>query len=240
MTNPTTAPPRWLAIGAGLLTSTLALAAFGLAVTLAPPRSGPNCLTETCVDYPFTDIAAYAPVDYWWMLPAALLPIAYLVLLLALRAESLTGGQRVLADLAVLLTTSAATTLVTAYAIQWAVVQPSLLKGEEAALVLWSQYNPHGLFIALEDVGYLFLSMALLATVGLIVGTGRLARAARYVTGAFGLVGVLGLPVLVAVLGYDLEYQYEVLAIVAVWWGLILLGLLVTGLQWSDRRRRDA
>jgi hypothetical protein len=43
---------------------------------------------------------------------------------------------------------------------------PSLLKGEVGNLSLLSQYNPHGLFIALEDTSYLIMAVALLLAVG--------------------------------------------------------------------------
>jgi hypothetical protein len=36
------------------------------------------------------------------------------------------------------------------YFIQLTVVQPSVLQGKVDGLLLWSQYNPHGIFIALE------------------------------------------------------------------------------------------
>jgi len=42
------------------------------------------------------------------------------------------------------------------------VVQTCLPKGEVDGLSLWSQYNPHGLFIGLEDAGYLSMGVAFL------------------------------------------------------------------------------
>jgi hypothetical protein len=222
-----TQPGRLAAIGAGAATCLLAAGAFALAITLAPARSGPNCLTDDCVTYPYTDVAAYVPEEYWWMLPAAVLPLAFLVLLLSVRAGS-GRGRQVGADLAVLVTGAGLTVLATAYAIQLMVVQPSLVKGESDQLVLWSQYNPHGLFIALESVGYFLLSIAMVASATLFPGAGGTRRAIRYVARGFGLAGVLGLPVLALALRSDLEYQYEVLGILAVWGGLIVLGLLVT------------
>lgn len=46
------------------------------------------------------------------------------------------------------------------YFIQLTVIQPGLQKGEEAFLSLLSLYNPHGIFIALEDLGYLMMSVS--------------------------------------------------------------------------------
>jgi hypothetical protein len=48
------------------------------------------------------------------------------------------------------------TFLVGDYFIQISVKQPSLLKGETDGISLLTQYNPHGIFIVLEEVSYLF------------------------------------------------------------------------------------
>ncbi|MEZ4862770.1 MAG: hypothetical protein R3C14_15750 [Caldilineaceae bacterium] len=41
--------------------------------------------------------------------------------------------------------------------VQLMVMPPSFLKGKIARLSLFSQYNPHGVFIALEDISYLMV-----------------------------------------------------------------------------------
>ena len=46
------------------------------------------------------------------------------------------------------------------YFIQLRVVQPSLLNGESEGLAIMSQYNPHGVFIALEELGFLLAGLA--------------------------------------------------------------------------------
>jgi hypothetical protein len=48
----------------------------------------------------------------------------------------------------------AATTLTAAYFIQLRFVQPAVLKGELDGPAPMTQYNPHGVFIALEEAGY--------------------------------------------------------------------------------------
>ena len=48
---------------------------------LTPPRGGPFC-TAGCVEYPYTDVAAYIPRDFLWMYPA-LLPAPLFVILLS-------------------------------------------------------------------------------------------------------------------------------------------------------------
>ncbi|TQJ50636.1 hypothetical protein [Phycicoccus sp. SLBN-51] len=122
-----------------------------LAVT-TPPRSGPYCRTG-CLTRPWTDAAPFVTRDYWWMY--AMLVLLLAAVALAVTVHGLAAGERVMAShTGVLLGTAATTLLVADYGIQLAMAQPALLAGEGGDLVLWSQYNPHGLFIALEDVGY--------------------------------------------------------------------------------------
>jgi hypothetical protein len=72
-----------------------------------------------------------------------------------------------------------ATAIVTDYFIQLAVVQPSLLKGETEGLSLISQYNPHGVFIALEDIGYALMGVAFVFAGAVFIGKSVLERALR-------------------------------------------------------------
>lgn len=215
-----------LTYAASLFMTLTAAAALALAMTLAPPRSGPNCLTEECITYPYTDIAAYLSTDYWWMYPAALLPLALVVALVSLR-DAVPAGRRSALWLATLSAVAASIVLGVAYAVQLMVVRPSLAKGEAEALVLWSQYNPHGLFIALENVGYFLSCLALLTMAWLFPGAGGRDKALRWWCGTCGAIGVLGLPVLALVLRFDMEYQYEVLSLLAAWIGLLVLGPLL-------------
>lgn len=221
-------------IPAGIIMSLSATGAFGLALTLAPPRSGPNCLTEDCVTYPFTAVAEYAPTDYWWMYPATVLPLAFVITLVLIR-RSVPPSRQNVAWVAILAASAASVVLTLAYAVQLMTVQPSLKNGELDHLALWSQYNPHGLFIAFENVGYLFASLALLASAWLFPDPGALPRAIRWWCGTLGTIGVLGLPALALLLRYDLEYHYEVLSLVATWLGLLVLGPLLVVRQRSRR-----
>ena len=50
--------------------------------------------------------------------------------------------------------------LIVDYFVQIAIIQPSLLMGETEGIALWTQYNPHGIFIALEEAGYILMSFS--------------------------------------------------------------------------------
>ena len=93
----------------------------------------------------------------------------------------------------------------------------------------WTQYNPHGIFIALENVGYVLLNIAVLALgLALIRKPTRLWRAAGWVS---ALGGALTLALLVfysAFYQLRLDYRFEVTAILITWLVLIATPLLLT------------
>jgi hypothetical protein len=60
------------------LTAVFTAAAFTFGVT-TPPRSGPFC-TDSCIEYPYTDAAAYVPCDYLWMYRALIAVLLFVVL----------------------------------------------------------------------------------------------------------------------------------------------------------------
>jgi hypothetical protein len=57
-----------------------------------------------------------------------------------------------------------ATIITIDYFVRLAVIEPSIVSGETAGLSLFAQYNPHGIFIGLEGLGYLMMSVAFLFT----------------------------------------------------------------------------
>jgi predicted permease len=107
-------------------------------------------------------------------------------------------------------------------------VQTSLVRGEvDSGASILSQYNPHGVFVALEDVGYLTMCLAFLATGAALAPIRRSERALRGILVVAGAIGVVALPVLMVLLGTDLEYHYEVLSLTLCWLALIPIGILV-------------
>ena len=120
------------------------------------------------------------------------------------------------------------------YYIQIAALQPSILKGEFEGVALVTQYNPHGIFIALEELGYLLMSLAFLFA-GLAFAPGaRLERAIRWLL-IGGAIAVFAAYVVLRLLyGQDLEYRFEVTVISINWTLLIVAGVLLS--IWFRRR----
>ncbi|MBN1121154.1 MAG: hypothetical protein JXJ17_08750 [Anaerolineae bacterium] len=218
---------------AAILTAVCAAAAFLLASTYAPARSGPFCMVElqesveVCVTYPFTDVAEFVPMEYLWMYPALLLALAFVVLTISIHYTT-DADRKIFSQIALSFATISAAAHSINYFIQLAVVQPSLLKGELDALVLWSQYNGHGIFIALEDLGYWTMGIAFLFIAFALARQKGLVRVIRIILIVSGVIATGGLIVLALIFGSDLEYIYEVLSIVVDWFTLIGVGVLLS------------
>jgi hypothetical protein len=161
------------------------------------------------------------------MYPALLLVLVFVGLMACVHRYA-TGDKKLYSQLGLSFALICAVLIAADYFIQLAVMQPSLLKGETEGLSLFSQYNPHGIFIALEDLGYLMMSLAFLCTAAVLAGRGRLERALRWLF-IFGSLGAIAsLIALTLVYGVDLEYRFEVVAITINWTVLIVSGVLLS------------
>lgn len=164
----------------------LATVAFAVAGVATPARSGPFCANWGCVPAPYTDVVQFIPGDYLWLVPGLLLVPAFVVLVASVHARATEPG-RLYTRIALAFATAYAVIVGVDYFVQLAVVVPSLRAGETGDLSLFTQYNPHGLFIAGEAIGYLAMSIALLFAAPAFAA-GRIERTIRWLfTGGFAL-----------------------------------------------------
>ncbi len=219
----------WVAILAVLS----AAVALGIGI-VTPPRTGHNCLSS-CITYPYSDAAAFVPGDFFWMVPAIFMAIAFLVLMACLYSVA-RSEHEVFGRIGVSFALITTAVITTDYFVQLSVVQPSLLKGETEGLALITQYNPHGLFIALEDLGYLTMSLAFLCASAVFARTGKLDRAVRWLYILAPVLAIGSFVVLSVMYGLDLDYRFEVLAIAINWITLIISGILLS--IWFRRGER--
>ncbi len=197
-----------------------------VAVT-TPPRSGPYC-SDGCVVYPYTDAAAYVPRDYLWMYPEMLLTLLFVVLAACL-VPSVASERRLLAAIAVCFTVIGATVIAIDYGVQLTVLQPAFLAGETDGLSALSQYNPHGVFIALENIGYAVLGVAFLFLgTALTQGVSRIERAVRWVFTVGGALILAALALCATIYRAELDYRFEVMSLLVTWLVLISAGALLT------------
>jgi hypothetical protein len=216
---------RRLGFWSSVLTAVFAVAAFAVAIA-TPPRSGPFC-ASACITYPYTDVASFVPSDYLWLYPGLLLAPTFVVLMACIHHDA-QDDKKVFSQIALSFALISAALITTDYFIQLAVMQPSLLKGETEGLALFSQYNPHGIFIALEDVGYVMMSAAFLFIGAVFVGRTRLERGIGWLFSISSLVAIGALIGLSLLYGKDLEYRFEVTVLTINWTVLIVSGTLLS------------
>jgi hypothetical protein len=210
----------WTAV----FTTVFALLALGIAIT-TPPRSGPFCQGD-CITYPYTDAAEFVPRDYFWMYPAILLGLLFLMLVVCIH-QNASDDKKIYSLLGVCFASISTAVISIDYFIQLTVMQPSFIKGEMEGLSLFSQYNPHGIFIALEDLGYLMMSLAFLFVSAIFTGKGKLERSIRWIFRISFALAIIFLIVLALYYGYDLEYRFECAIIPINWITLIVVGVLL-------------
>jgi|SRR5680860_38562 len=198
-------------------TAAVTVVTFALALTALP----------NSVPYPFTNhiIAEQWPMDYLWMYPAMVLMLLF-VALLAVIHEYAPPARKIYSLLALCVAIIAAAVLLIDYYIQVTVMQPSLEKGQLDGWAILTQYNPNGVFIALEEIGYLLMSLVFLCLARVFVQKNRLERGIRWLFTLSFAAAILALVVVSALRGIYRGDVFEVIVISIVWLTLIAGGIL--------------
>jgi hypothetical protein len=213
---------RWVAVSTALM----AVVSLTMAVTTLP-RSGPYCQSD-CVGYPYTDVAAFVPRDYLWMYPAVVLNLLVILLVECIHHQ-MSPGEELLSRIGVAFTIMGVAILVADYASQLTFLQPALLLGETEGLSPWTQYNPHGVFIALENVGYVLLNLAFLFIgLAMLRMPTRIWRAAGWVFAGAGVLTLILLVFYSAFYQMRLDYRFEVTGLAITWLVLIVVPVLLS------------
>ncbi len=212
-------------------TAAITLVTFGAAL-VAVPISGANCPGD-CIGYPYLDTVGRYPRDYVWMYLAIGLVVVYLSFVVSLRAVA-PPNRLLFGHMAVAVAVASTAVLISTYFVQVSVVPSSLAAGETEGITLLTQYNPHGVFIALEEVGYLLMTTSFVLLAPLISGTGRRTAAVRLLFVTAFVVTVFALAAYSVAYGLDRQDRFEVIAITTAWLVLIVNGILLT-LVFRDR-----
>lgn len=211
---------------AALLTTIITVITFGFAM-IAIPISGANCPPGECVEYPYLDTVSQFPRDFLWMPLAMLLVLIYLILIVAIQAYA-ENHKKIFGQIGLVFAVISAVILLGAYFTQFSVVPVSLMNGETDGLPLLIQYNAHGLFIALEELGYLMMSLSFLFAAPVFAGRGRRESAVRWVfIAGFGLT-IAALVAISIMFGLERLDRFEVFAITIDWLVLIINGVLLS------------
>jgi len=211
------------------------LVTFGLAMT-AIPKSGPFC-TVDCIEYPYIDSLDFYPGDYYWMYLAVVQLAIWLVFMISLHF-SCGRNKIVFGFTGVAFAGLSAVVLVLDYFIQLTVVPASLMKGETEGIAILTQYNDHGIFIAMEEAGYILMSvafmfMALASPAGSTVG--------RWMKRIFVLPFVISIILFVWFsirFGADRSYRFEIW-VISVNWLVILAGSVLAGVDFYRKLKNQ-
>ena len=208
-----------------LLTAILGVVTFGLAMT-AVPDSGAFCSGD-CFTWPYLNTLSEYPGDYLWMPAAVLFLLAAFAFFTVLhdRADpERKGFSRIGLGFALM----AILILVVNYFVQFTVVPASLMSGQTEGIPLITQYNPQGVFIALEELGYLLLALAFAFLAPSVYGKTRITKAMGWVFGIAAVLSFASLVFIVAVYGAHRLDRFEVVVITITWPALITNALLAT------------
>ncbi len=203
----------------------LTIVTFGFAMIAIPPV-GPYC-PGNCMDYPFSDLLHYYPRDYYWMYVAIFQIFAFIIFVVSLHNNS-SDDKKIFSSTGVVFALISSIVLLADYYIQFVVVPISMMKGETEGIALLTQYNGHGIFIALEELGYITMSISMFFLAPVFPATNRLNKSIRW-----GLIIPLVLNVISFILysikfGIDRNYRFEVASISIDWVCLILVSFLIS------------
>jgi hypothetical protein len=207
-----------------LLTTVITIVTFGFAM-IAVPISGANC-PQDCVEYPYLDTVAQYPRDFLWMPLAIVLVLAYVTLVVSIHHYA-PAHKKIFSQTGLSLALITAAILVIAYYVQFSVIPASLKNDETEGLAMLIQYNPHGVFLALEELGYLVMSLSFLFLAPVFANQGRLESAVQWVFVIAFILAIVSLAATWIVYGLERLDRFEVIVLSVDWLALIVNGILL-------------
>jgi hypothetical protein len=225
--------------GSGLSTSTsnlvgfysailivaITIVTFGFAMT-AIPISGANC-PGGCVEYPYLDTVSQFPKDYLWMFPAIMLILVYVILMVSIHSYA-ARQKKIFSQIGLSFAIIAAVILLSDYFIQFSVIPVSLINGETEGIAMLIQYNPHGIFLVLEELGYLIMSLSFLFMAPVFANRNRLESAVRWIFIIGFILVIVSLAVISINYGLERQDRFEVAVLSIDWLVLIINGVLLS------------
>jgi len=215
---------------AALTFITFVIAAF------TPPISGPFCQGD-CINYPYLDIISRFPRDYIWMYTAMLMMLVFIAFIASIH-QSAPKEKKIFSLLSLTFAGMAAVIVVTDYFLQVSVIQASLVHGETEGIPLLTQYNEHGIFIALEDIGYLLMSLSLLFIAPALRKKRKLENAVRWIVTIGFLLVLISLILISIFYGINRSYRFEV-AVITITWTVAILSAILMALDFRGRIKRE-
>ena len=208
-----------------IFTTVMTVVTFGFAI-IAVPISGAYCL-EGCIKYPYLNTVAQFPKDYRWMPLAIILVLSYLIFMVSIHNYA-SQHKKIFSQIGLSFAIVATSILLIDYFVQFSVIPISLISGETDGIALLTQYNPHGVFIALEELGYLMMSLSFLLFAPVFTNKNRLESAVRWVFVTGFVLAMVSLAIISISYGLDRQYRFEIVVISIDWLVLIINGILLS------------
>jgi hypothetical protein len=206
-----------------IVTAIITIITFGIAVS-TPPLSGPFC-KGNCFEYPYHEIISRFPRDYFWMFPAILLSFSYMIMMISVH-KVVQGEKKLFSLIGTGFAVISTLILSLDYFVQVSFIQPSLLAGETEGIAMLSQFNPHGLFIILEEFGFVTMNISFFCLVPVFSGSARIERSLKITFITAFILMIISLAGVLIIYGINREYRFEVIIISITWIELIITAIL--------------
>ncbi len=203
----------------------LTLVSFGLAMMAIPP-AGPYC-TENCMSYPYENLLSHFPIDYIWMYFACFQLCAFLVFTIAIHFNT-PKERKIFSSIGVSFAIISTIILLITYFVQFSVVPISVMHGQTEGISLLTQYNGNGIFIALEELGFIMMSIAFLSLSAIFFKKNLLEKTIRWILIVPFVATILFYILYSIIYGFNVDYRFEVAAIAINWLVAIVASVLIS------------
>jgi hypothetical protein len=203
----------------------ITLITFGFALT-AVPISGAFC-PSGCISYPYTDSLPHFPKDYIWMFTACFMLIVYLAFVLSIEMFA-SSKAKIYVRIGLIIALLSVSVLLPTYFVQFSVIPASLINNETEGIAILTQYNPHGLFIALEELGYFLMAISFLFIAPAFMAKNRVEVVIRWIYVSAAILIVISFTFISGKYGILREDRFEVLVISIDWLALIINSYLIS------------
>ncbi len=210
---------------AAMLTAIMTFITFSFAM-IAIPISGANCPGD-CAAYPYMDTISQYPRDFIWMYLAIIMLLVYVILMVAVHFYA-SQEKKIFSMIGLTFAIISVVVLLGDYFTQVSVIPVSLMNAETEGLPLLIQYNSHGVFIALEELGYLMMSLSFLFMAPVFDNQNRLQSVVRGIFRIDFVLSVVSLIVISILYGLERLDRFEVIIITLNWLTLIVNGILLS------------
>ena len=175
------------------LTAVLAAVFFGVGIF--------GSSSTELIQYPYV-LSTIRPIDYGVWIPGFLIAPILVVLIACIHFQA-PANKKIFSQIGLSFALIYAGIITADYFIQLTVILPSILNNETEGLALFSMYNPHGLLVALESLGYLMMNTGLLVIAAVFDGRSRVERAIRWLF-VIGFVLAVGSFSVITLAGYEM------------------------------------